>query len=230
MKGTGFKWQEETNNNVSKTMVEPTIRRKMGEVELPSSSGLGASLYTALKHRRSERSYSPKLMPIQELATICWAACGVNQRLGRADLRTSPSAGATFPLELNLIVNNVIDLESGLYKYQPSRHILELLALRDMSKDAAIALSNQGFVARSALVLIWSAIIGRIESRYHERSFRYIYLEAGHQCQNTLLVAYSLDLSACPIGAFFDQEVVNLIGIDKDEEIPLYAASFGNPD
>ncbi len=230
MTGTGPKWQEETAYHVSKTAIERTVRRKMGEIELPSSSGLGASLYTALKHRRSQRSYSPKRMPIQELATICWAACGVNERIGKADLRTSPSAGATFPLELNLIVNNVIDIEPGLYNYRPAQHVLELLALKDMSEDTAIAMSNQGFIARAAVVLIWSAVIGPIESRYQKRAFRYIYLEAGHQCQNALLIAYSLDLSACPIGAFYDQEVANLIGIDKDEETPIYAASFGNLD
>ncbi len=223
------KWQEESEYRVSEAMVESTIRRNMGEVELPVSAGIGASLYTALKHRRSERSYSSKPMPLQELATVCWVSSGASEKIGKIDLRTAPSAGAAFPLELNLIVNNVMDIEPGLYRYRPSRHILELLALRDMSEDAAAAMADQGFIARSALVLVWSAKIELIESRYQERAFRYIYLEAGHQCQNALLVAYSLDLSACPIGAFYDQEVANLIGIDNDEEIPIYAASFGNP-
>lgn len=229
MDDIGSNWQRLTSHQPRVPLVERTERQDMGEVKLPESAGLGASLYAAFKHRRSERAYSGDPIPLAEAATICWAAVGVNARMGKLDLHTAPSAGATFPIELYVLAHKIIDLEPGLYHYLPSRHVLETMALKDLSQLAAIAMLEQSFIARSACTLVWTGDMSRIERRYQRRAYRYVYLEAGHQCQNTLLAAYSLDLHACPIGAFYDNEVISLLGIVNDEEIPLYAAAFGNP-
>jgi nitroreductase len=52
-------------------------------------------------------------------------------------------------------------------------------------------------------------------------------MDAGHICQNLMLAATALNLGCCPVGAFFDDEVENLVGVDGHEEVALYLASVG---
>jgi SagB-type dehydrogenase family enzyme len=64
-------------------------------------------------------------------------------------------------------------------------------------------------------------------AKYGERGFRYLFLDAGHICQNLLLAAEAIGCGGCPIAAFYDQEANRLIGIDDRNERLLYAASIG---
>ena len=54
-------------------------------------------------------------------------------------------------------------------------------------------------------------------------------MDVAHICQNVLLAAEALGLGACPIGAFFDDEVNGLLGLDGQEETVIYMASVGIP-
>jgi SagB-type dehydrogenase family enzyme len=64
-------------------------------------------------------------------------------------------------------------------------------------------------------------------SKYGNRGMRYILLDAGHICQNTLIAAEATGCGGCPVAAFYDDEVNALLGIDSKEETVLYAASVG---
>ena len=60
-----------------------------------------------------------------------------------------------------------------------------------------------------------------------ERAIRYIFLDAGHICQNLMLATTALGLGCCPVGAFFDGEVEQLAQVDGQEEVALYLAAVG---
>lgn len=64
-------------------------------------------------------------------------------------------------------------------------------------------------------------------SKYGERGLRYLLLDAGHICQNLLLAAEALNLAACPVAAFFDWEMNELLNLDGEEETVLYLAPVG---
>jgi SagB-type dehydrogenase family enzyme len=63
--------------------------------------------------------------------------------------------------------------------------------------------------------------------RYSERSFRYFFLDAGHVCQNLYLAAESIGLGACAVGAFDDDEINSLLGLDGEEQFVVYAGAAG---
>jgi nitroreductase len=42
-----------------------------------------------------------------------------------------------------------------------------------------------------------------------------------------MLAATALGLGVCPVGAFFDEEVESLVGVDRKDEVALYLASVG---
>jgi len=77
------------------------------------------------------------------------------------------------------------------------------------------------------VVLVLSAIFVRTTRRYRERGHRYILLEAGHMAQNACLVATSMGLGTCAIGAFYDEAFNRLLGLDGKQENVIYLVSIG---
>ena len=66
--------------------------------------------------------------------------------------------------------------------------------------------------------------------KYLDRGYRYMLFEAGHSFQNMNLMAMACDLGSMNIGGFFDSDVSKVLGIDMEEEVPLYAMAVGVPD
>jgi len=195
--------------------------------ELPRPRSLQASLARVLAGRRSRRSYHDRAMDQQELADLLWACQGITARAGSLDLRTAPSAGGLYPVETYLLVFQVEGLPSGAYHFNVGRFCLELLREGDFAQQISQACLNQRFMGRAAVDFCWSAVFRRSMSKYGHRGLRYILMDAGHICQNLLLAAEALQLAACPVAAFFDDEVNSLFGLDGEEESAIYCASLG---
>lgn len=114
-------------------------------------------------------------------------------------LKTVPSAGCRHPFETYLSVNKVTGLEAGLYRFVASTH--QLVALRtdaDFNTQLAEVCLSQRHVTTSAVTFIWAAVPYRTVWRYSERSYRYLYLDAGHVCQNLYLAAESIHCGCAP--------------------------------
>jgi SagB-type dehydrogenase family enzyme len=86
---------------------------------------------------------------------------------------------------------------------------------------------SQEMLLRAALALVVTAIYERVAWKYVDRSYRYIMLEAGHLGQNVYLTATALGLGPSSIGAFFDDEVNQLIGVNGRNEAAVYLLSIG---
>lgn len=188
----------------------------------PMRSG-GPSLEEALWGRRSIRDYSKEPLTLQELSQLLWAAQGITDPRG---LRTAPSAGATYPLEVYAVVGAVEGLGAGVYKYRPEDHSLLMVGEGDRRAELAEAALGQGWVRGAAIGIVIAADYGRTTSRYGERGVRYVHMEAGHAAQNLLLQAAALGLGAVPVGAFDDDGVAAVIGAPPNER-PLYVIPVG---
>lgn len=82
-------------------------------------------------------------------------------------------------------------------------------------------------MAQAQVNVFWSAVLRRSMCKYRHRGLRYIFMDAGHVCQNLLLAAEDLGWAACSIKAFFDQELDLLCALNGEEESVIYAASLG---
>jgi SagB-type dehydrogenase family enzyme len=108
------------------------------------------------------------------------------------------------------------------------KNCLELIRKQDLSKELTDAALGQSMVSKSAVTFIWTAIPGRSKWKYKERAYRYMYLDAGHIGQNLYLTAAALNLGCCTIGAFFDEEVNKIVGIDGLKETAIYMGVVGH--
>ncbi len=191
--------------------------------ELPQPENTNRSIEECMSLRRSVRSFSDDTLTPQQVSNLLWAAQGITDT--NRGLRTVPSAGATYPLEVYLMA------PQGIFYYEPHVHSLTVLRLKDDRLELAKSCYSQPWVAKAQVSIVLCAVPERTSTRYGDRAMRYILLEAGHAAQNILLEASAMDLGGVPIGAFDDKKVSALLGLDtvKENTIPLYIISIGVP-
>lgn len=183
----------------------------------------------ALRKRRSVRSFSLRPLSLEEVSFLLWASTGIQRKEQNYEFRTAPSAGALYPIETYLIVNQVRGLKKALYHYNIEEHALEELRIGDLGEEAAHAALEQRICVEASIVLIWTGIFERMKWKYAQRGYRYVYLDAGHIAQNLALAATSVGLGSCQIGAFFDDEINRILRVDGVYESVLYLSAVGHP-
>ena len=187
-------------------------------------------LWRLLYSRRSRREYDAgRSLTTEKLSALLWATQGVTARYGDVLFRTAPSAGGLYPVETYLLVRAVEGLEPGIYHFRPHAFDLELLKKGDPARDVAEAALGQQMVMAAQVTFIWTAIVERSRWKYRQRAYRYLYLDAGHIGENLYLAAGALGLGCCTIGAFFDDKVNAVIGVDGVEETAIYLSTIGWP-
>lgn len=197
------------------------------KVVLPTGWDMDRGLRETLQQRRSNRRFGKSAINIKELSMLLWASQGITGRAGNFFFRNAPSAGALYPVETYLSVQNIESIDSGLFHFQPADFSLEKLGAEFVGNKVAEAALDQSFLAKAGVVFIWSAILRRNFSKYGHRGMRYILMDAGHICQNLLLAAEALGLGACPVAAFYDDDLNALLGFDGTEESVIYLAAVG---
>ena len=197
-------------------------------IELPDFNiNSNLSFIEILKKRKSVRSYSSRPLELEKLSFLLWASTGIQRIEYGYEFRTAPSAGALYPIETYLIINNVLNLEEGIYHYNIEKHYLELIKTGNFKREISLDALHQYFLSEAPVIFIWSAIFYRSKWKYKERAYRYIFIDAGHIAQNLALSAIYAGLSSCQIGAFFDDEVNQLIEIDGIDESVIYISTIG---
>lgn len=178
-----------------------------------------------MSKRRSVREYTKRPIPLTELSQLLFAAQGVTGNIYGINLRTAPSAGALYPFEVYIIVNQVEGLKTGIYHYSVRDHSIALIREGDYRNDMMNAALGQEVIRDAGVLFVLSAVFKRTKSKYGERGYRYVYMEAGHISQNIYLQAASLGLGSVMIGAFRDDDVNDLLGIDglKETAISIHA-------
>jgi SagB-type dehydrogenase family enzyme len=191
-------------------------------IPLPQPDLIGAmSLEETLMKRRSVRQFKDTPLTDFQIGQLLWAAQGITHPSG---LRTAPSAGALYPLEIYAAT------QDGLFHYQPQTHSLERVLDHDPRPSLYQAALRQNAVLEAPLVIVISAVFERTAQKYGEaRTPQYVYLEAGHAAQNILLQAVALDLGAVPIGAFHEDQISQALALIPDQT-PLYLIPIGHPE
>jgi SagB-type dehydrogenase family enzyme len=190
----------------------------------PDLSG-PVSLEEAIRSRRSIRSFRSDGLDLSVISQLLWAAQGITDDRG---LRSAPSAGATYPLEVLVAVGTGEVLTAGIYRYQPERHALRRIGMGDRRGQLARAALNQMWMADAPMSLVLVADFARTTARYGDRGRRYVHMEVGHVAQNLYLQAEASGLATTVVGAFRDEEMAEILGLPASEE-PLAILPVGFP-
>ena len=231
----GTKYQNMGPSDQKQGVAQPplhSILRDGRRVPMPVPQGLGLGnmgIREAIETRRSFRNYAEAPLSMEELSFLLWCSQGVKpESTDKHTLRTVPSAGARHAFETLLLINRVEGLEPGLYQYDAAEHgLIQWESAADITDQLMAACLNQPTVGNSAVTFIWMAERVRMAWRYGERGLRYLFLDAGHVCQNLHLAAESIAAGVCAIGAFDDDQLNQVLGFDGVDRFAVYLAGVG---
>ena len=188
----------------------------------------GNPLWETIAKRRSVRDFSHQPITFEELSRLIWAIQGITARAREFEFRTVPSAGALYPIETYVVINGVAGISPGIYHYSVKETQLLLIREGSFGRELSQAALGQEMLGEAACTFVWTAIVERSKWKYRERAYRYIYMDVGHIGENLYLAATGLNLGCCTVGAFFDDEIDRLIGIDGEKEISVYLGAVGH--
>ncbi|ABR30754.1 nitroreductase [Thermosipho melanesiensis] len=223
-------WRAITNTDREKGIEKPEVEKTCEGVILLPKFDLGhKSFFQTIKERKSIRRFSNEALSLKELSFLLWTSYGVRKYVEtrKVVFRTVPSAGATHPFDVYVMVFNVKGLDAGIYRYSGLKHGLCKVKLGDFRKSIVDATLGQKFVRESAVVFVLVAVPYRTEWKYKQESYKTIAIDAGHVCQNIYLASTSIDCGTCAIAAYDQEKMDGLIGVDGNEEFVVYFAPIG---
>lgn len=183
------------------------------------------TLHSVLNHRRSLRQYDEKYkISLNEMAYIMKNSYGVTKESKIAEslgvdgcwgLRNVPSAGGLYPLELYIVVLNG-HVEAGLYHYRTDNNTLELVKGGDFRDYLRENMQCEPYVSitTASAVVISTGVFERLSIKYGDRAYRFMIQESGIVGQTITLLADSIGLGSCWIGAYIDDMINELLGVD----------------
>jgi SagB-type dehydrogenase family enzyme len=180
---------------------------------LPSATDSGDRALRTIQRRRSRRRFTSAPVALEALASILHDS--VRAPVLSTAIRTS------------LVVNRVEGLKPGVYRYERAAHALRVIQHGDFVSAAGSAGLSQDVIADAAVVFILSAHRNTLFSLDGARGYRHAFLEAGLVGERIVLGAGARGLGACPVGAFYDDESAELIGVDPAEEWVVHFAGLG---
>jgi SagB-type dehydrogenase family enzyme len=201
-------------------------------VELPKQlTPVKLPLGEAITSRLTPRCMEACTLTLENIATILHYASGITRDNKDTSFprpfRTTPSAGALYPLELFFHSSHVNGLNPGLYHYNPSRNHLRLLREGDATPSFAKTLVQTSIAFESSALIFITAVFARTTFKYKDRGYRFVLLEAGHVAQNINLTCTGLGLGCINIGGYFDRQVDELLAIDGLAHSTVYVAAIG---
>ena len=181
----------------------------------PGTDG-GISVEKALSERRSVRSFTNESVALEDVSQLCWAAQGVTDEKGH---RTSPSAMASYPLEIYVLAGNVTDLPSGVYHYSPQGHNLTTISEGDCISYlfGGAAGGREDWRKNAPVVFIVTGIFERINKIPGEDLSRFVHVEAGTASENLLLEVVSLGLGATYTAGFDENKTREVLALSSNE-------------
>ena len=198
-------------------------------IQLPQPIKRGTlSLEGAIARRRSVRDFLSESLTFSQLSQLLWAGQGITD--SSKHNRAAASAGATYPLELFIVSGSdgVEGLAGGIYHYDVDNHCLNLHYSGDIRAELASVALGQECIYQAPIDIVICAEYERTVMRYGPRGVRYIHMEIGHAGQNIYLEAVALGLATVAIGAFNDEQVREVLRLDKQVK-PLYIMPVGKP-
>ncbi len=177
-----------------------------------------------LNSRQSVRSFTNDTVAFQSIVTMLWSAYGQLQ----SGSRTTPSAGALYPLRLTLgLMRQTGKLELGVYDIWlglPGKVGFRLIS-SDIQKFMRSFVDPE-MVEQSNGVIVVSGSFDISAEKYSNRSMLFVTLEAGHVAQNIHLAASELKIGTVEIGGFFDSLLAECLYL-PDGYRPLTTVIFG---
>jgi len=187
-----------------------------------------------LASRRSLRDVGKRIQ-LSDLSSLIWAGAGITGILQEGDgpafaLRTAPSGGGLYPIDLYVVANDVADLARAVYYFHPFKEELQVVLHANPLEVSKAGFFHQALAAQAAVIFLLVANFSRATWKYGERGYRLCLLDAGHLAENLVLKATELGCSSVPVAGFHDDLLASHLGIDGVTEAVVHSVLVGGGD
>jgi nitroreductase len=198
---------------------EAAAEKEKGALPKPLEKS-DCDLLKALKGRHSTRAFdTKKAIPADVLATVLWAADGVNRPDGK---HTAPSA-------INIRYMRIyVCRADGAWRYDQDAHKL----LPACQEDIRAKIGRQKFMADAQVVLVLTSNLAAFDEKAPKSQAaqrrEWSHATAGCIAQNIGLAAEAFGLGSVMAAGVNADEAKKSLAL-KDDEVPLYIMPLGYP-
>ena len=166
------------------------------------------TLTQALKNRRTVREYELRELNQSELASLLWAACGVNRADGR---RTAPTGRNVQDIDVYVM------LPTGVYRYLAQQNQLELVN----AGDHRAAAGKQAFAVTAPVNLFYVQDLARAMNADEKNTARHGGIHAGAIMQNVYLFCAANGFGTVARDMLDREKLAAVLKLDSTQQIIL---------
>jgi SagB-type dehydrogenase family enzyme len=174
----------------------------------------------AVFFRRSKRNYVDRALSRNQFMQLIDLVCAA------ASQDPSPQHRYASAMVIGFICSNVEDITPGFYILDPALRKFGCLFTGDLTSKMASACLDQEWLRSAAVHLLFLTDLTEIDRAWGPRSYRYAMLAAGRIGQAIYIGATAQGLGACGIGALYDEETREILGLAEDAAL-LYLMAAG---
>lgn len=166
-----------------------------------------ATLMNALSKRMSVRAYSPKMISVQELSDLLWAANGINRPDGK---RTAPSARNAQDIDVYVLT------AEGAYIYNAQKNLLEPVASGDLRSNIW---AQQEFIAAAPVNIMLVSDLSRFSGGDDTQKAGFAAMDAGIVSQNISLFCAAAGLATVPRALIDTQKMAEVLKLKESQRV-----------
>ena len=166
------------------------------------------TLTQALKNRRTVREYELRELNQSELASLLWAACGVNRADGR---RTAPTGRNVQDIDVYVM------LPTGVYRYLAQQNQLEPVN----AGDHRAAAGKQAFAVTAPVNLFYVQDLARAMNADEKNTARHGGIHAGAIMQNVYLFCAANGFGTVARDMLDREKLAAVLKLDSTQQIIL---------
>lgn len=182
--------------------------------EAPVSWGEVADYPDCVFMRRSRRNFVKQPLRKEHMAGLLQCLFATD----RKEYENSPAAG--------FLAGRVEGTAPGFYLLDRHRKALGMVAQGSFLETMTHICLDQAWLAQAGAHFLFLADLDLVEGTWGPRGYRYAMMTAGRLGQRLYIAATAMGLGCCGIGAFYDAEARDLLGLNENSRL-LYLVAVG---
>jgi len=197
------------------------VKRELGRtIPVPAQWPEKMNHAAAVFSRRSSRNFVRAELNSDQLGALLKILCFNQRSIRNQNTRWDSTIAVGF------IAGKINGLKSGFYLLDRENESICSISPTFPMEKMANACLDQKWLANCALHFLFLTNLDLIEQTWGLRAYRYALLESGRLGQRLYLGATSMQLGCCGIGAFYDDEISELLGLNGQSRL-LYMVAVG---
>ena len=187
-------------------------------LETTCNGEMGLSYYQTVMTRRSKRNFVRQPMDVKRFsALVSSLAIAVND---------NPIVKRSTFFYTGALIGAVEEFESGFYAIDLEEVKLGKIRAGSFCARMAQACLDQGWLVNASVHFVFIVDFNAVERSFGPRGYRYAMIESGRLGQRLYLAATAIGLGCCGIGAFYDGEAAEILGLSGQERM-VYLVGVG---